>query len=116
MFTYYYVLNDYGMPFMTLFLLNGQIGYYPLPTDEYSPYEPNYGNSNFGNESMLGQMSWGYGYDAQTDIRVFFTFNKRTDWSKCRWDPNDNSVPKFWRWSPLSGSQLCYSSEALMYA
>ena len=48
MFAYYYVMNDYGMPFGLLYLLNTQIGYYPLPTDVYSPFEPNFGNSNYG--------------------------------------------------------------------
>ena len=41
MFAYYYVLNDYGFPFMTLYNLNGQYGYYPDPSDVYNPYEPN---------------------------------------------------------------------------
>lgn len=40
-FTYFYVLNDYGFPFITLCFLNGQIGYYPEDSDVYSPFEPN---------------------------------------------------------------------------
>ena len=48
MFTYFTILNDYGFPFTTVTFLNKNIGYYPNPTDVYSPTEPNYGNTNFG--------------------------------------------------------------------
>ena len=51
MFAYFYVFNDYGVPFSTATFLSGQIGYYPLPTDIYNPYEPNYGNTNYGDPS-----------------------------------------------------------------
>mmetsp|Transcript_22779 Transcript_22779/g.21988 ORF Transcript_22779/g.21988 Transcript_22779/m.21988 type:complete len:192 (+) Transcript_22779:2540-3115(+) len=48
MFTYFSVLNDFGIPFTTTISLNNQPGYFPNPTDVYNPYEPNFGNSNFG--------------------------------------------------------------------
>jgi sodium/potassium-transporting ATPase subunit alpha len=53
MFTFYYCLNDFGMPFTVVNFLNTQIGYYPLESDFYNPYEPNFGNSNFGNSDMF---------------------------------------------------------------
>jgi hypothetical protein len=60
MFTYFYVLNDYGIPFSTVCFLNTQIGYYPTPEDVYNPYEPNYGNSNYGKpDSYSSALSWG---------------------------------------------------------
>ena len=102
MMAYYVVLNDYGMPFSTLALLNTQIGFYPLETDIYSPYEPNFGNSNFGQPDMQSQINWGTMYDNHMDVRLFYTYNKLSDWSQCRWEPTDESIPHFWRISPLT--------------
>lgn len=56
MFTYFMVLSDYGIKFSTTYLLSEQIGYYPNPTDVYNPYEPNYGNSNYGRPSDFSRL------------------------------------------------------------
>ena len=53
MFTYFVVLNDYGLPFLSACFINQQIGYYPLGSDVYNPYEPNFGNTNYGKPSLL---------------------------------------------------------------
>jgi sodium/potassium-transporting ATPase subunit alpha len=53
MFTYYQVLNDFGLPFNTVNFLNTQNGYYPDPNDVYHPYEPNYGNTYYGDQSRF---------------------------------------------------------------
>jgi hypothetical protein len=82
----------------------------------YSPYEPNFGNSNFGDSTQLNTLDWGYETDASMDFRIFFTFNQRSDWSRCRWDPTDESVPYFYRMSHLNGKQICYTAEALLHA
>jgi len=50
------------------------------------------------------------------DIRLFFSFFKRSDWSQCRWNPEDDSLPEYYRISPLSHNNICYTSEALFYA
>ena len=50
------------------------------------------------------------------DIRLFYTDLKKNDWCKCRWNPADESVPKFYRISPFTEQQICYTSEALLYA
>src|SRR4051794_3361766 len=33
MFTYFYVMNDYGIPFLSCLFLNAQIGYFPKNED-----------------------------------------------------------------------------------
>jgi len=48
MFVYYYVMNDYGFKFSTIHYMNQEKGYYPNENDVYNPYEPNYGNTNYG--------------------------------------------------------------------
>ncbi|MFS8159383.1 MAG: HAD-IC family P-type ATPase [Candidatus Roizmanbacteria bacterium] len=116
MFTYFYVLNDYGFPFTTLINLNGQQGYYPLASDVYNPYEPNQGNSNFGNAEWYNKIEWGSIVDNKMDVRLFLTGYRQSDYSQCRWDPTDDSVPRWWRISPLSETQICYTPEALQYA
>mmetsp|Transcript_21850 Transcript_21850/g.16209 ORF Transcript_21850/g.16209 Transcript_21850/m.16209 type:complete len:127 (+) Transcript_21850:671-1051(+) len=119
MVTYYTVLNDFGIPFLTAFRLNQQVGYYPLATDVYNPYEPNYGNSNFGINNADGEkdkIAWGTIYDNRMDMRIFYTFNKVKDWSQCRWDPQNTDIYERWRISPLTDVQICYTPEALFYA
>jgi len=49
MVVYFVVMNDYGFKPHSLIFLNRQWGYYPLDTDVYDPFEPNFGNSNWGN-------------------------------------------------------------------
>lgn len=48
MFTYFYVMNDYGFKPNTLLNLATQTGYVPDNNDVYDPNLPNQGNSNFG--------------------------------------------------------------------
>ena len=45
LFTYFYIMNDYGFTPMSLFGLTGIKSYRPLDTDVYSPSEPYKGNS-----------------------------------------------------------------------
>ena len=45
LFTYFYIMNDYGFTPMSLFGLAGIKSYRPLDTDVYSPFEPFKGNS-----------------------------------------------------------------------
>ena len=49
MFTYFYILNDYGMKPMTLFWLTTENGIMPKNTDQYNIYWENYGNTNWKN-------------------------------------------------------------------
>lgn len=49
MFTYFYVMNDYGFPPTSLLMMSTALGYQPLGDDVYNPDLPNFGNSNYGN-------------------------------------------------------------------
>ena len=116
MLTYFYVMNDYGIKVLTTLFLNQRSGYYPLATDVYNPDMPNFGNSNFGNPQSSGVISWGLTYQSGIDIRLFYNGLTRSSWGKCRWAPDDTSVPKFYRISPNTNKQICYTPEALLYA
>jgi sodium/potassium-transporting ATPase subunit alpha len=74
MFTYFYVLNDYGIPFNTVLFLNSNVGYHPNSGDIYNPIDPNYGNTNYGKPEFYGVIDFGYEKDAKQDIRLFFSF------------------------------------------
>ena len=100
MFTYFYVLNDYGIPFTTACFLNKEPGYFPADRDVYQPFDPNYGNSNYGKDEDT--IAWGYEDNTKYDIRLFFSFKRRVDWSRCRWDPTDEDVPHSWRIAPYT--------------
>jgi hypothetical protein len=82
----------------------------------YDPNQPNFGNSNFGNSSYTGVISWGYTLNSYVDVRLFYNGLGTADWSRCRWDPNDSSIPSFYRISPFTNQQICYTPEALLYA
>ena len=116
MFTFYYVFNDYGFKFLTVNFLNQEPGFYPSADDVYSPTEPNYGNSNYGKPVNYGFVQYGMRVDNQIDVRLFYTFKQQSSWSQCRWNPDDESIPKFWRVSMITNNQICYTPEALMFA
>jgi hypothetical protein len=95
MFTYFYVMNDFGFKPHTLIWLNKTKGYYPKDTDVYDPSAPHYGNTNYGKDLTTFTFStYIYNY---MDLRLFFTGLTPMNWSKCRWDPTDDSIPKWWR-------------------
>ena len=91
--------------------MNLEHGYVPANTDVYNPFLPNFGNSNYGVADKYRTIAWGTVNDSKLDLRLFYVFKHRDDWTKCRWDPNDESIPKFWRISPISGKQICYTPE-----
>jgi hypothetical protein len=116
MFTYFMVMNDFGIKVLTTLFLNQRPGYFPLASDVYNPDMPNFGNSNFGNDEKSGVVQWGLTYQSGLDIRLFYHGLNRDSYGKCRWEPNDESVPRFYRISPQTGKQICYTPEALLYA
>jgi hypothetical protein len=59
MFTYFYVLNDFGFKLNTLLFLNLAKGYEPNSNDLYDPNLPNFGNSNYGKSDFYRTVSWG---------------------------------------------------------
>ena len=116
MITYFWVLNDYGIKVLSTLFMNQLVGWFPNPTDVYDPNQVNFGNANFGNSNYANTISWGLNFDSHVDIRLFYQTKVPTDWSQCRWDPADESVPRFYRISPWTQAQICYTPEALMYA
>jgi len=51
------------------------------------------------------------------DIRLYYhRVRDEEHWTKCRWAPDDESVPKFMRYSNISEKPICYTTEALKYA
>jgi sodium/potassium-transporting ATPase subunit alpha len=102
-YTWLNVLSDYGIkPTTTLFLALEE-GYFPKDSDIYDADQPNYGNTNFGDSGKFGTIFWDGSSDTEFDLRLFFTFRNKDNWSKCRWDPNDESIPRFWRISDVTG-------------
>ena len=115
-YTWVYVLNDYGFrPSATIFIALEE-GYYPEASDVYDANQPNFGNSNFGKGSNLSTLFWDGETDAEMDLRLFYQFRNKDQWTKCRWDPQDESVPRFWSYSDVTGKQICYTVEANKYA
>jgi hypothetical protein len=109
-------MNDYGIKPITLLFLAIEDGYYPKDTDLYNPHLPNIGNSNYGRDDARAKLFWDGSLDAFTDIRLFYTFRQKNEWTRCRWDPADEDLPKYWRISMVSDYQICYTTEALKYA
>ena len=77
---------------------------------------PNFGNSNYGKPEKFTTLLWDGATDNKVDIRLFYIFRPRDNWSRCRWDPTDESIPKFWRISDVTKVQICYTAESLKYA
>ena len=117
-FTYFYVLNDYGIKPQTLLFIVLEEGYAPLASDVYKPNEVGYGNSNFGNPEFKGILNWDLGANSKVDLRLFYTQETPDSWSSCRWNPDyeNSSSPKFYVYSRVSEGQICYTPEALHYA
>jgi len=114
-YTYFYVLNDYGLaPWATWFLAL-EYGYVPQPSDVYTPGAVGNGNTNYLNPQFRDQFNWDTVSWNQVDFRLFYTARPETDWSRCRWTADDG-YPTFYRESHVSGVQICYTSEALRYA
>jgi sodium/potassium-transporting ATPase subunit alpha len=126
-FTYYYIMNDYGItPGATYQLASKEQGVLPNPTDVYDPASDPVckGNTNGVNVDgvcaakegfTLESFDWITNIQNAYDIRLFF-FNRPVDnWSKCRWVVGDD-VPDFYIFSHVSENQICYTLEALFYA
>jgi Cation transporting ATPase, C-terminus len=114
-YTWIQVLNDYGIRPTTVLFLALEEGYYPDENDVYDPNQPNFGNSNFGKSSNLSPLFWDGNTDSELDIRLFYSFREKDSWTKCRWDPNDQNIPRFWSYSDVTKKQICYTVEANKY-
>lgn len=155
MYTYFLILNDFGIRPGTVWSLALIKGPFPRADDKYSFSKPDddmfkewvdnegylclqrYGNTNMCVEARLDEdknimpidevidedyeyLAWDKTKHGKVDIRLFYAYAEdrdATSWTKCRWDPNDDTIPSFFRLSYVSEwHPICYSTEALKYA
>jgi sodium/potassium-transporting ATPase subunit alpha len=139
MYTYFLVLNDFGLRPSSLWKMSEQYNALPNETDMYDVNQTTltdimdasgnkigeslYGNTNqmLGTESpynVTHKLAWDKTKMAKIDVRLFYAPTRGPEsWTECRWNPTDESIPSFYR---MSGSSeywpICYSTEALKYA
>ena len=133
-------MNDYGVRPATLFGLAIEPGVIPNTNDVYSPlnvpfrgnthaaavlngWTPttrkervDFMNSDAGKGANLEILDWNTNKMIDFDIRLFYFWQSADAWSKCRWTPDDSSVPTFYWKQQLRQTQICYSADALKYA
>ena len=126
MYTYLLVLNDYGIRPSAIWFLCKNVNYLPADDDKYEPNTPGYGHSKWDVplEDENGEyyedvqaLGWDLTKHGKIDIRLYYSrVRDESAWTECRWDPADESIPKFMRISHISEKPICYSTEALKYA
>ena len=115
MYTYMLVLNDFGIRPASIWKLATIKAPLPNPEDEYDPLAVNYGNTNMNGEEV--SFGWDLTKHSKIDIRLFYAATRTEEnWTSCRWDPNDETIPRYMRYSHISDRPICYSTEALKYA
>lgn len=138
MYTYFLILNDFGIRPQALWKLALLEGPIPNETDTYDPNDVDatdgsrYGNTALNDpEDSWVSLGWDGVRSGRFDIRLFYgstsspakkdgtrIFDNRTpdDWTVCRYDPNDDSLPKFYKRSHITDFPICYTTEALKFA
>ena len=115
MYTYMLCLNDFGIRPRAIWKMTQIKAAIPNDDDEYNPLLTNFGHSNLGGEKV--PLGWDLTKHSKIDIRLFYSQEREEeDWTECRWDPADESIPKYMRISHISERPICYSTEALKYA
>jgi len=103
MYTYFYVLNDFGIRPGGLFRLAGKLGAFPDDADVYDPTDRYAGNSNWWKPYYTGDdkernedlfiLSWDKTKHSRTDVRIFYGYRdaKATDsWDSATGAPSPN--------------------------
>jgi len=134
MYTYFLVLNDFGIRPRALWAMSEIVQCMPNPDDLYLASQTELtdimsddgntvvGQSQYGNSNMMCddkvRLKWDKDQNSKVDVRLFYAETRDADqWTKCRWDPADESLGYIFRQSHISGYwPICYSSEALKYA
>jgi len=110
-YTYFYVMNDYGFPVDLLFGLVLKEGCEPAEGDVYNPDDDFRGNSHKRKDPSCSTdvPGWATGKNAKSDLRVWF-YNKvkTSEWGSCEYPGLESSVH--------SGAYYCYSTEGLVAA
>jgi hypothetical protein len=65
-------------------------------------------------DSHKTALNWNGNQHNGIDIRLFYTSRSPDSWSRCRW--NEGEGLDFYKNSVVSGSQICYTTEALRFA
>lgn len=134
MYTYFLILNDFGIRPSAVWGLSGIKAPVPRDTDVYDVNQSTitkvkvdgvtdlvdslYGNTMVGNnkdDDIL--LLWDASKHSKIDVRLFYARERGPDaWTKCRWDPNGDA-PNFYRESHISEfNPICYSTEGLKMA
>ena len=135
MYTYFLILNDFGIRPQALWWLSENRMPMPGDADVYNPAQSTMteitdadgnvtGLSIYGNTNMMVKeddrvrLKWDKTNNAKVDIRLFYgQIRDPEQFTACRWDPNDLDYPSIYRESYSSDYwPVCYSSEALKYA
>jgi len=145
MYTYFLIMNDFGLRPTGLWRLALNKSPFPNPDDRYDvnadtlvqitdPDTPEgeapvvIGESQYGNTNLLippGKtrdddylyLGWDKTKHARVDVRLFYaTWRDADAWTACRWDPTNEDYPYFYKFSYVSSWPICYSSEALKFA
>jgi len=135
MYTYFLVLNDYGIRPSTVWGLSTLYAPFPGRDDIYDATQTTvvakengdfckYGNCQLGtskpNESdtYKVQLGWDKYRNGLVDIRLYYAIYREADaWTTCRYKPDNEELPVFYRKSYVTGwHSVCYSTEALKYA
>ena len=134
-YTYFLILNDFGIRPGTVWFLALEKNPLPKDTDVYDINQTVktaildadgnttgyswYGNTNYGtDEATWDGLAWDKEKNGKVDIRMFYAQHRNADdWVQCRYAPDNMDYPKFYReayrseWNPI-----CYSTEALKFA
>lgn len=135
MYTYFVILNDFGIRPQSLWFMSELQAPLPNPTDIYNPAQTTMtdltdaegkvtGKSLYGNTNMMAaeenykRLAWDKTRMAKVDVRLFYADHRdHNNFTKCRWAPTDTDYPGFYRFAYASDDwPICYSTEALKFA
>lgn len=102
------------------------------------------GSGKKDRDERLELLSWDKSKHGRTDVRIFYGYRNAkgedawkndanvrgltkdgeelgpirdlSNYTECRWDPNDDSLPKLFKTSVVTDWNICYSTEALKFA
>jgi len=139
MYTYFLIMNDFGLRPTTLWRLALNKSPFPNTTDLYDASATEavetldengdvVAKSQYGHTNLLftpdkperddyTYLAWDRHKHARVDVRMFYAETRDAgDWTACRWDPTSDDYPYFYKFSYVSDWPICYSTEALKFA
>jgi len=119
MYTYFLIMNDFGIRPSAVWGLSNIKA--PIP-GENDTYDVNGVDSFYGNTMLADDtrdkkqdilLLWDTAKHSKIDVRLFYAAERGPDaWTSCRWAP-DGDAPNFYRESHVSEyNPICYSTEA----